>query len=202
MIRGISIRTMVILAIVVTSAQCVQADLITFIHEGRGEATLDGVNLGVVDFTITAYGDTDDREDWYGDTDTWQTPHTSASITIGRAKYDFLQPTRTWVSHWPWMTESQIGFGLYGDPAAGYFPDLFIGPAADESWLHDWNMLTSLGPVTGEGNLLQWVPPVETTIGGLHFEGTYPATFTAEIIPEPTTLLLLGLGAAMVRRKR
>ena len=66
-----------------------------------------------------------------------------------------------------------------------------------------WDMLGPIGPISGPGRLLQWsmTPLIDTTGGVLIFDdGDYNVTFTAT--PEPTTLLLFGLGGLMLRRKR
>ena len=81
--------------------------------------------------------------------------------------------------------------------------DLFNGPAA--LGFVAWEMLDPIGPMTGEGSLLQWgrEPQINTTAGILLFDvGPSPATFTA--IPEPSTLAILAIGGmvAMGRRHR
>jgi hypothetical protein len=58
-------------------------------------------------------------------------------------------------------------------------------------------MLTSIGPVSGTGTLIQWTSsPVNTTGGVLVFTSgqSNPATFQATIIPEPASMTLIAIG--------
>jgi hypothetical protein len=72
-------------------------------------------------------------------------------------------------------------------------------------------MLSSIGPISGKAELLQWkLFPVETSGGVLAFNrGLSDTEFTATVspVPEPRTLPLLGIGLAgtmifTTRRKR
>ena len=53
-------------------------------------------------------------------------------------------------------------------------------------------MFSSIGPITGEGNLIQWdLAQVVTNAGVLQFDyGSSASTFQAIVVPEPSTLAL------------
>ena len=83
--------------------------------------------------------------------------------------------------------------------------DLFDGPTISTPW----DMLSSIGPIAGTGELLQWTVPQVLTDGGVLFfnDGTSASTFTATVgaVPEPETyaMMLAGLGlVGLVARRR
>lgn len=164
--------------------------IITFIHEGSGRGTLDGNQFGANGFTITATGDIGDRTNFGNG---WSLEHLSASITInGVGTFDFISPTRTFVNNGATI----VGFSRGNDGS-----DLFNGPI--NAAFGAWDMTTSIGPIAGDGNLLQWGGgDIMTTGGVLIFDDmASPATFTA-IIPAPGALAVLSLGAIAARRRR
>ena len=134
-----------------------------------------------------------------GTPDGYQLAIDSASITInGLGTYQFLEPTYVFVNN---MNEI-AGFGQNN-------VDLFDGPTTAS--FANWNMLSSIGPLSGLGTLTQWTShPVLTTGGTLTFQHeTNSTTFQATITPtpEPSTLVLLiasvfGLLACAWRRRR
>ena len=158
---------------------------ITFIHTGSGSGSLDGETFGSSSFVITATGDTDDATSFGSG---WFIDHLSASIAIdGLGTFDFVTATRTFVNN----SGGIVGFSRAGQSGA----DLFNGPLNDV--FNAWDMLSSIGPIAGNGNLLQWLSSdVFTDEGVLVFDGGLSdATFEAIVdTPEPTTLALLGLG--------
>jgi hypothetical protein len=84
--------------------------------------------------------------------------------------------------------------------------DYFEGPT--DSALASWDMLSSVGPVTGLWELPQGHPYnglVSTDGGPLYFErASTSAMFQASVVPEPSILVLAGLGVAslMIARRR
>jgi hypothetical protein len=167
------------------------ADILTFYHTGSGSGTLDDVPFATSDYVITATGDTDDRQ---GDSVTWWIDHTSASISIaGLGEFDFASGTRTFVNN----DNERVGFSRAGH----YGMDLTWGPT--DAAFATWEMLTAIGPIAGEVELMQWSlwPWVETSGGTLVFDDdTCDGTF--EAVPEPTTLALFGALALIARRRR
>lgn len=189
-------KVILVLAVVVmVFVVSAEATLLTFTHEGTGSGTLDGELFPALDFVITATGDTGDRLS-LGIGNGWWINHISASISIdGLGDFDFLTGTRTFVNN----DSSTVGFSRANPEEDGW--DLFNGPT--DAVFNTWDMLGPIGPISGLGHLFQWgvFPQINTTEGILFFDddSEVGATFTAT--PEPGTMVLLGLGGLMLRRK-
>lgn len=164
---------------------------ITFTLTGHGSGSIAGNPFSDVDFTVTATGDTANRQSLLGfayfiDNDT-------ASINIsGIGDYTFSTATRFFVNN----ANNYVGFSHAGSLGA----DLF---ANQNAAFASWDMLSSIGPVTGTGVTLQWdFSPVVTSGGILLFADDYSATDTRTFqavlsaVPEPEiyAMLLIGLG--------
>jgi hypothetical protein len=179
-------------------APAASADLITFIHEGYGGGTLDGVGFGAlapVHFVITATGDTANRAN--SGATSYEIVHDAASIAIdGVGTFDFITPTRTFVN----PAIDQVGFAR----GSGTKNDLFDGPM--NAAFGAWDMLSSIGPFNGnDGFLVQWdESPVDTTGGVLFFNqvGDINATFTAIVVPTPAIIALAPISALTLTRRR
>jgi hypothetical protein len=178
------LAVLVVIAIRVATS----AEPITFTQTGTGTGKIGTTSFADANFTITALGDTDSRI--VVDADIFSIDHNSASIFIaGLGSYQFVTATRTFVN------QSSPGVGFSRGGASGF--DLFSN-LNNLSFAH-WDMLTSIGPITGPARLKQWTsyPAVVTTGGTLIFYGEQSTvcTFQATVIPEPSTLVLLGIGA-------
>ena len=179
-------------ALVMLIPAAAPAAIMTFEHVGVGAGSLAGVPFPASSFTITALGDTAARQSLgFG----YWIDHTSASIAIaGLGSYSFVTGTRTFVSN----TGNIVGFSRAG----GGGLDLFNGPA--DPAFGSWDELTPIGPISGQGGLLQWTNiPVDTSGGVLVFDNAanVPITFTA-FIPEPAAFSLLSVVGLVVRRRR
>ena len=165
---------------------------VTFIHTGSGSGSLEGVPFDVSAFSITASGDTGNRTAF--DSSGYFIDHDAASIDIaGLGTLTFLTDTRTFVNN----GSSIVGFSRAGVSGA----DLFNGP--QDSAFATWDMLSSIGPISGTAGLLQWtLSPVETNLGTLVLDGSEDIAATLQAIvspvPAPGAVLLGALGAGLV----
>lgn len=170
---------------------------IELIHEGTGtiEGTLNGQPFTTDSIRIVGIADTDNREtfDILGNTG-YSTPYNSSSIQInGLGSYEFITPLRTFVA----TKIAVVGLGRVGGV------DLFNGPSNNA--FTSWDQLVSIGPVTGNGTLLQWesIPLPQTSGGVLYFNpASVSATFTANVVPGPLPLLGAAVGFRYSRKLR
>ncbi len=169
---------------------------ILFTHAGgNATGTLDGVAFSTTQFVITAQGDTNNRESipFTG----FAIDHDTASISIATlGTFEILSPTRTFVNN----EDSVTGFSRTGASRS----DLFNGP--ENAVFSGWDMLSSIGLVSGQGELLQWGPPrslIETTGGILIFDDAFTSVeFSAQVVPLPAAawLFLGALGSLGIAR--
>ena len=157
----------------IASSLSASATTIVFTHESSGSGTLNGVPFSARAFTIRATGDTTNRQSLFSQ-DVFFIDHTSVRIEIaGLGTFEILSPTRTFVN----QTAALAGFSR----ASSSGVDLLNGPT-DELFA-SWDMLSSIGPIAGDGYLLQWENlPVNTSVGILTFDSQPTiARFTASI---------------------
>ena len=153
---------------------------VTFTYTGTGSGEIGATPFTNQSFTITAVGDTANCYSWgSGSSSGYTTPHESASISIGSlGTYTFISATDTFVNN---GTEV-CGFQWAPSP----YTDFYYSPATS-AW-QSWNMLSSIGPVTGTAQLLQWNLQAVMTSGGiLEFNSAYcPGSFQATVAPQPS----------------
>lgn len=172
-------------------ASPVAAVPVSFIHTGSASGSLEGTPFDVSAFTFTASGDTGSRVSF---SQGFYVDHDAAAIDIaGLGTLTFVTPTLSFVNN----TVSGVGFSR----ASG--SDLFEGPI--DSVFAGWDMLSSIGPISGSGEVMQWtLSPVETNLGTLVLDNVrgIPATFEAvvgeSLVPAPGAILLGALGAGLV----
>jgi hypothetical protein len=166
-----------------------EADILIVTQTGSGSGDLNGVAFPTSSFTITSILDTANRQGFPGD---FFINATSASISIsGLGSYDFTTPTFIFVN------QSVRIPGISRSPGG----DLFDGPP--DPAFSTWDMLTPIGPISGDAELQQWdITPVNTSGGVLRFDnGHAGGTFAATIVPEPSSILLFPLGGLTLRRR-
>ena len=167
---------------------------ITFIHTGSGTGSIGSTAFTNAFFTITETADTNFRQDCGTGGACFFINDLSASIKIGEFSYSFQTPTRTFVD----QDLAFVGFGRAGENGQ----DLLGGPT--DVQLANYSMLSSIGPITGSGDLMQFndpFDPVLTSGGRLLFDdqsGPFSFQATVTVVPEPSTYLLLIAGLVAV----
>ena len=167
---------------------------IIFTHTGTGTGTIGTVAFTNAAFTITDVGDTVNRGPIPNGSG-FYIIDISASISIsGVGDFSFTSPTRTFVNN----ATATVGFSQAGS-VPGYGHDLFDGPS--NAQFSSWDMLSSIGPINGATQLLQWdfSPTVMTNGGTLRFnsQNNVAGSFKATVMPVPepsSAVLLLGSG--------
>src|SRR5262249_34690468 len=112
--------------------------------------TLNGTDFPSSNFTITAIGDTSSRIHYGSPTpNSYSIDNTSSTVTIdGIGTLQVLSATKTFVNNS--AGGKVVGYSRPGTAGA----DLFDGPK-DTAFL-SWDMLSSIGPISGTGTVLQW----------------------------------------------
>lgn len=178
-------------------AASAHAENITFIYTGVGEGRLNNVPFSLSDFTITAQADTSARESFGAG---FSIKHAAVTISIaGLGNAIPLVNTRTLVNN-----TSDLGAGTVAFARTPIDGDLlFVGPSG--GGLGTWDMTTSIGPIAGPGQLLEWAfgTAFVTDRGVLFFQSAFdvPTTFQA-IVPAPSAAALLGMGGMLAARRR
>lgn len=159
---------------------------ITYTYTGSGSGTLGEGAFTDASFTITAQADTDDIMPWLGTNR--QNTHASASITIsGLGTHQILTPSHTW--------HQNMGGGGLGENLSANWVTL-DGSELGLDWF-SYALDTSIGPIVDDDplNVVQFTG-VSTSAGTLSFSAIDTVSFTAVLVPEPGTLVLVGLGLA------
>ncbi|MDZ8237624.1 MAG: PEP-CTERM sorting domain-containing protein [Nostoc sp. ChiQUE01a] len=194
------LRTLIVGLLISGMPSVARAALITFTHEGSGSGSLNGISFNNTNFTIIGTGDTSNRES-FGQG--FSIANDSASIEInGVGNFMFTTPTRVFVNNF----NSTVGFSRAGTTTG---EDLYNGPS--NSVFNSWDMLSSIGPISGSTKLLQWSLvslSINTDSGILIFNDEFTTgVFTATIasVPEPQTILgaatALLFGSALKRKR-
>ncbi len=142
---------------------------ITYTYTGVGSGTIGALSFTNQPFVIRATGDTSSR---IGSSSTFfSIINISADISIGAlGDFTFLTPTEFFNN-----PSSQLGFAnASGLTLYGLLPN---------AQLQAWDMLSSIGPISGTAGLGQWtISPINTSGGVLVFNpGSSAATFQAAV---------------------
>lgn len=199
-------RTKLLLSLIACTTICCKSAYglpIVFTYTGTATGAIGSQNFADATFIITTAGDTDNRQ-----SDPTFSSYTinndSGSIQIeGLGSFQFTSATYNFVCYAtpPCINGPTVGLGHGGD--------LIVGPT--DSVFGSWDMLSSIGPISGSLRYLQWEVPgfqIVTNGGTLIFNnsssapgGSFQATVQTQV-PEPATLLLFGLGAINVVFRR
>ncbi|MDP9169545.1 MAG: hypothetical protein M3N54_02905 [Acidobacteriota bacterium] len=175
--------------LIVATAAVSFAGPITFSYSGIGSGTLGGTAFSNAAFTISALADTTNILAFGTG---FSLIDTSASIMItGFGTFAFTSPTRNFVND----SSHIAGFSFSTGGTSG--TDLL--DTTSNIALSTWAMLTSVGPVTGTGTLMQWFTVnARTKSGTLIFNNATPTiTFQAIVpTPEPEGSILMLSGFA------
>ena len=174
-------------AVAISTQLRVSGSPIVFTFQGIGTGVIGTTAFSNTAFTITAAGDTVNRQSYtsypFNTLPLYWIDSDSAFINLsGAGTFDFISSTRTYVNEY----YAQVGFSR--GPGNGI--DLF--DSSSDSVFSTWDMQTSIGPQLGNGTLLQWgsfYGNVDTTGGALFFQdGASPLTFQAIVVPEPSAI--------------
>jgi len=186
--------------ILIAAASQATAVPIMYLYEGTGSGTLNGTSFFDASFAITALADTTGVALWPGGGNVVQNTHSSAGINItGLGAFTILTPSHTWGANRV-LDFNYVGLGANLD---------INWVTVNESPLFDYQLASPIGPI------FEAVPQdvsqfhdVSTSGGLLHFGAINEITFTAIIVPEPTTFALevvavagAARGARLVRRR-
>lgn len=163
------------------------------VETGVGTGMIGTTAFSDAPFTITALANTDNRLPFDGVPGYFFIDHDSASVSIDNVgTFQILSETRTYV----YNVTPMVGFARGGEVGA----DLYV---AQDAAFSTWDLLTPIGPIATTGVISEWAQtqkyntPIDTDGGVLIFNDSdkSPETFTATVVPEPPTLMLLELGA-------
>jgi|SRR5665213_1078573 len=183
------------------------AGTVVFTETGVGSGSIGAITFNDAAFTLTEIGDTSSRTLFDIDgtfyPGVYYIPGTSASISIsGLGTFSILSPMLTFGN----QPNEAAGMGAFGPGGPGtiggqsYLGDILDLPSAA---FGSWDMLTSIGPISGTGE--SFTPTFLTTGGSAVLNSvTGDTEFTATVVPEPTSNILLLSGMlvmAFVARK-
>ena len=188
-------NTRIVLSLTAIALLCgattIHAAPIEFTLEGIGSGELNDVVFTDEPFVITATGDTDNRTAFFNG---FTIVNDAAQITFanlnGGAPIDFTIPTTL-------NANTEFDGISFGNDVDKNDIVLLFDPQLD-----GFELLTSLPTITAGGFLSDSGSTHQTSAGALFFNDSEPTlSFTATVIPEPTSLVLLGLGGVVLLRR-
>jgi len=148
-------KRLILLAACVSASASVFAQQIVFRHEAQLSGTLAGVPFGPTTVVVRAVGDMSNRQSF---SNGFVIDNNSTSADIhGVGVVDFVSPTRTFVNH----ALQAVGIGR----SSQSFLDIMNGPI--DSNFATWDMLSAIGPITGNGAAFNWDQGDFMTSGGV-----------------------------------
>ncbi|MFM1867881.1 MAG: hypothetical protein RL591_1289 [Planctomycetota bacterium] len=188
-----SIRSMkkfaAVAAVAAGIAQAASAGLIAFNYTGVASGTIGASAFSGATFVITGFSDTNFVAPLVPSVPGlgYVAPIISAQMSLtGYGTFGVTGMTSAFVNNWSGST----GF------TSAIFGDVF---SFQNSAFSTWNMQSSIGPLSGTAQGNSFLP---TAQGNVQFSGTFPITFSANVVPAPGAIALLGLAGLAKRRRR
>jgi hypothetical protein len=162
---------------------------ITYTFTGTGTGTWDACPFTNEPFKFTFSGDTINVVS-YGGYDEYF--GLLGAINVGSNSGGFTQAMSVWTDGL-----LAVGFGYYPDGPPSP-PNMWFGLMlfVDDS-VAGYNLRTSFGPLSNATDDMVWLSDIGTTVGDLSITYEHPGanlTFSAQAVPLPPTVLLLGTG--------
>ena len=177
--------------------QAAQAAPITYTLSGQGSGTFNGTIFTDQAFTVTGVGDTANLTTISG-FNLPAVPLSAMSFTINGFA-TATASTQMYMSNLHSLVPNNL---FFGDSLANPAFLRFLAAGAKT-----WNVISDLGPLSVSQAIGLTGGPTETNLGPVTVSSiTGPTTFTASLgaaeVPEPSTLVMLGLGLCVVARRR
>lgn len=184
----------------------------TYVWEGTGSGSIGSTSFQDAAFTLTSVGYAHDLLPYYNGDDElyFYGARTESTITIeGLGSYTIGDGSPN--------SGLSIGINLINNSVelrrSGFGGVYELFTLSDPS-LHDWDLFSrDISPISGIGTINNWGGPfpgglnfpIETSGGVIEFDSSLnsPLTFSATIVPSPSTILAAGLtGLFSTRRRR
>lgn len=176
----------------------ISAQPITYTFSGECDGSFDDTYFYNADYEVVIQGDTQDVVWAPHPTDTVAViVNLSGSIEIeGEGIASLTLPLYVFCN----QSINWLGFGNSGNSGVSSNLDLIDLDGLGDMF-SNYELKSSYGPILDTTPRYSQFSDVETDRGLLTLSPVHDVTFQAELIPEPTTLLLLGLGGMLIRKR-